>query len=343
MKRSWVEVSLARIAANVASIRRKIGERPDIIAVVKANAYGHGAQQVALRLRESGVTSFAVATLEEAMTVRTVVSDAQILVLTGCEAGQERIFRDNRLTASVFERGPAPNARIELKIDSGMGRLGVSLADAPPFLDELGDRLTGVFSQFACSDSDSDFSRVQLEAFLAATKRVTCRRHMANSAALCCPESTLDAVRPGLALYGIASCPQITDLLPALAWKTSVLSLRTMYPGETVGYGRTFTISRPSLIAVLPIGYADGYSRAFSNNAQVSVRGALAPVVGRVSMDLVSVDVTDIPGIAHGDEVTLLEADPDSPISAAALARRLGTIPYEILTSIGTRVERLYV
>ncbi len=336
-------MSLARIAANVESVRRIIGEQTDIIAVVKANAYGHGAPQVVIRLRESGVTSFAVATLEEAMTVRAVVSDARILVLTGCDAGQERIFRDNHLTASVFERGPAPNVKVELKIDSGMGRLGVPHAEAPDFLDELSDRLTGVFSQFASSDSDPDFSRVQLNAFLAATKRATCRRHIANSAALGYSDARLDAVRPGLALYGISTCPELSDVLPVMAWKTSLLSLRRMSPGETVGYGRTFTISRPSLIAVLPVGYADGFSRAFSNNGQVRVRGAVAPIIGRVSMDLVSVDVTDVPGVAHRDEVTLLDADANSPISAVALANRIGTIPYEILTSISARVERVYV
>ncbi len=343
MNRSWAEISLERIAANVKAVRRRIGEQTDIIAVVKANAYGHGAPQVAIRLRESGVTSFAVATLEEAITVRELVSDGEILVLTGCDAGQEAAFRDNRLTASVFERGPVPDVKIELKIDSGMGRLGVPHAQAPAVLDELGDRLTGVYSQFASSDCDPDFSRVQLDVFLAATKGVTCRRHIANSAALGLPPAYLDAVRPGLALYGIAQCRELSDLLPALAWKASVLSLRRMFPGETVGYGRTFTISRPSLIAVVPVGYADGFSRAFSNNGQVRVRGVLAPIIGRVSMDLVTVDVTDVPGVAHGDEVTLLEADPESPISAVGLANRIGTIPYEILTSIGPRVERVYM
>jgi len=343
MKRSWAEISLERIAANVRAIRRRIGERTDIIAVVKANAYGHGDAEVGAHLRRCGVTSFAVATLEEALTIREAANDAGILVLTGCDAGQEAAFRDHRLTASVFERGPVPDVEIELKIDSGMGRLGVPHPQAAAFLDQLGERVTGVFSQFASSDSDPDFSRAQLDAFLAATRRVTCRRHLANSAALRFPAALLDAVRPGLALYGIAPCPEFSDLQPALAWKTRVLSLRQMSPGETVGYGRTFTISRPSLIAVIPVGYADGYSRAFSNNGQVRIRGVLVPIIGRVSMDLITVDVTDVPGIASGDEVTLLEADPESPISAVGLASRISTIPYEILTSIGERVERVYL
>ncbi len=343
MKRSWAEVSLQRIAANVKAVRRRIGERTDIIAVVKANAYGHGDAAVSSHLHSCGVSSFAVATLEEALTIRETVPDAAILVLTGCDASQEAAFRDNRLTASVFERGPVPDVKIEVKIDSGMGRLGIPHSLAPPFLDQLGNRVSGVFSQFASSDSDPEFSRSQLNVFLAATERAPCRRHIANSAALRYPAALLDAVRPGLALYGIAPCPEFSDLLPALAWKASVLSLRRMSPGETVGYGRTFTISRPSLIAVVPVGYADGFSRAFSNNGQVKVRGLLAPIVGRVSMDLVNVDVTDVPGVALGDEVTLLEVDPESPISAVGLANRIGTIPYEILTSIGPRVERVYV
>ena len=341
-KQSWAEVSLESITANVNAIRRRIGPT-EIIAVVKANAYGHGAPGVAAHLRKCGVTSFAVATLDEAIAVRQVVDDAQILVLTGCEVGQEPEFRKNRLTASVFEHRAIPDIQIELKIDSGMGRLGIPHSQAPAVLEELKSRLTGVFSQFASSDSDPEFSRLQLANFLAATKRVTCRRHIANSAALRFPAAHLDAVRPGLALYGIAPCPEVSDLKPALTWKTRVLSLRRMSTGETVGYGRTFEISRPSLVAVVPVGYADGYSRALSNQGHVRVRGVLVPVIGRVSMDLVSIDVTDLPDVAHGDEVTLLEADPHSPISAAALAERLGTIPYEILTSIGPRVERIYV
>jgi len=342
-KRSWVEVSLDRIAANVRSIRQRIGEQTDIIAVVKANAYGHGAAAVASHLRKCGVTSFAVATLEEGLTVRDSVQDSRILVLTGCNTGQEAVFRRHGLAASVFVRGPVPDVMLELKIDSGIGRLGVPHSEAPALLDELGDRVTGVFSHFASSETDTDFSQAQLEAFLSATKGVKCRRHIANSAGLRFPAAHLDAVRPGLAIYGIAPCPQVSDLLPILTWKAHLLSLRRMLPGETVGYGRTFEIRRPSLIGVLPVGYADGYSRAFSNNGEVRIRGMLAPVVGRISMDLMSVDLTDVPGVAHGDEATILEADPDSPISAPGLAKRIGTIPYEVLTSIGSRVERVYV
>lgn len=342
-KRSWAEISLERIAANVKAVRRRIGQQTDIIAVVKANAYGHGTSGCAAHLRRCGVTSFAVATLDEALVVREAVKDAGILVLTGCDTGQEPLFQEHRLTASVFERGQVPHVTIELKIDSGMGRLGVPHAQAADFLEELSGRVSGVFSQFASSDSDPEFTAEQLANFLAATKRFTCRRHVANSAALRFPAAHLDAVRIGLALYGVAPCPEVSDVLPALAWKTRVLSLRAMSPGETVGYGRTFKLSRPSLVAVLPVGYADGYSRGFSNSGQVRIRGALAPLIGRVSMDLISVDVTEIPGVSVGDEVTLLEADPASPISAARLAKRLGTIPYEILTSIGSRVERVYV
>ncbi|RPJ81994.1 MAG: alanine racemase [Acidobacteria bacterium] len=343
MKRSWVEISLERLAGNAKAVRRVIGEGTDIIAVVKANAYGHGGPKVASHLHGCGVTSFAVATLEEALNIREVINNAKILVLQGCDAGQERLFIDNRLTASVFEGGRVPDVEIELKVDSGMGRLGVSPAQAPALLHELGERVTGVFSHFASSESDAEFTRAQLDTFLAATKDVTCRRHIANSGALCFRAAHLDAVRPGLALYGISPCPGLFDVRPVLAWKVRILSLKKMSPGETVGYGRTFTVARPSLIAVLPIGYADGFSRAFSNNGQVRIRGVLAPVVGRVSMDLLSVDVTDVPDVAHGDEVTLLEGDPQSPLSAARLANRIGTIPYEILTSIGSRVERVYV
>ncbi len=340
--RTWVEISLERIATNLEAIRRRIGKGTDVIAVVKANAYGHGASVVARFLRDQGVTSFATATLEEAIEVRCVVPDAQILVFSGCDSGQEPRFRGHNLTAAVFERGRVPDVKIEVEVDSGMGRLGVPHAQAGSFLAQLRNRLAGVYSHFASADADVEFSRFQLKNFLSATSGVGCRRHIANSAGLRFPDAHLDAVRPGLALYGIAPCPAVSDVRPVLSWKTRILSLRHMSAGESVGYNRTYIASSPRVIAVLPVGYADGYNRAFSNKAQVRIRGRLVPVVGQISMDLTTVDVTEVPGVSQGDEVTLLEADPESPISAAALAQSLGTIPYEVLTSIGNRARRFY-
>jgi alanine racemase len=344
MSKSWVEISLASIRSNVAAIRRRISRKRDIIAVVKANAYGHGARRITAFLRSCGVKSFATATLEEALELREIARDARILVLMGCDAGQERAFRDNELTASVFGPGPLPKGvSVELKIDTGMGRVGIPLSQARASLKQAKGQLVGVFSHFAAAETDEEFSKQQLDLFLKHTDGVTCRRHIANSAGLRFPEAFLDAVRPGLALYGVAPCPGMSDLRPALCWKTRVLVIRDLATGHSVGYGRTFIASRPTRIAVLPVGYADGYSRRLSNASQVRIRGRLAPVVGLVSMDFTTVDVTDLPDVVAGDEATLLEADAESPISAASLARVLRTIPYEVLTSIGARVDRVYV
>ena len=343
MTRSWVEVSLSRIKANAAAVRRIIGDRREIIAVVKADAYGHGAPPVAEALRACGVTSFATATLAEALELREVVLDSRILVMMGCSEGEERAFRGSSLTASVFQPGKLPTGvSVELKIDSGMGRMGIPLDKARPAIEAAGEQLVGVFSHFASAESDEEFSRRQLAAFLEQVEGVKCRRHMANSAGLRYPEALLDAVRPGLALYGIPPCPEVSGLQPALAWKTKILDVRALQPGDTVGYGRTFTVSRPSRIAVLPVGYADGYKRRLSNVGQVKIDGRLAPVVGNISMDFTTVDVTDLPDVAPGDVATLIEADLKSPISAAAMARLLGTVPYEVLTSIGARVHHVY-
>jgi alanine racemase len=344
MNHSWVEISLERLRNNVAAIRLRIGPGVDIIAVVKANAYGHGATQVAACLSSAGISSFVTATVSEAIEVRQVAPEAAILVLSGCEPGHEKPFTEHRLRASVFDTQLVPaKVPVEVKIDTGMGRLGISPNLAPDFMARFGDRLQGVFSHFASSETDDAFSHLQLDTFLRCTKRVSCRRHLANSGALRFPAAFLDAVRPGLALYGIAPCPEIDDVIPVLTWKTRVLTVREIPRGASVGYNRTFTAGRQTRVAVLPVGYADGYSRAFSNSGQVRIRGRLAAVVGVVSMDLTTVDVTDIPGVSVGDETVLLEADAQSPLSAVRHARSLGTIPYEVFTSIGPRVERRYI
>jgi alanine racemase len=316
----------------------------DLIAVVKANAYGHGAVEVVRRLRETGVARFAVATVGEAVEVRSAAADARVLVLTGCPPGCEAVFRRHDLIAAVFERRPPPpGIRAEVKIDTGMTRLGVPWGQAREFLSEVGDRIEGVFSQFASSDCDDDLSRLQLHRFLTATEGTTYPKHICNSGGLRFPEAHLNAVRVGLALYGVSPCPAVSDLEPVLSWKARILTIKDVPEGQAVGYGGTYTTQRSSRIGLLAVGYADGYSRWFSNRGQVRIRNRLAPVVGRVSMDLTAVDLTEIPSAAAGDEAILLENDPSSPISALRLAESLSSIPYEVFTSIGPRVERRYV
>lgn len=342
MKRSWVEVSLSRLRHNVAVVSRLACGRP-IVAVVKANAYGHGLAGTVQALWSSGVRSFAVAELEEAGEVRQLLPEASILVLGGCDSGLEPDFRALGLTAALFQEQVPRGVPVEIELETGMGRLGLPEIRLSAMAETLGTQLRGIYSTLACSDQDRDFTSAQIGRFKAATARFPVRRHLANSAGLGFAEALLDAVRPGLALYGISAGDAASELQPALRWKARILAVNQLPVGATVGYGATWRASRPSRIAVIAAGYADGYSRRLSNSGMVLTAKGSASVVGRISMDLSAVDITDLPDVEVGSEVTLLEREHGSPISATALARQLGTIPYEVLTAIGPRVPRLFV
>jgi len=344
MKHSWVEVSRSRLQENVAAIRNHLSPSTRIIAVVKANAYGHGIQHVSKGLADCGIDDFTVATLEEGVELRTYVPKGKILVLHGCLEGEEQTFREHDLTAALFDdRNPPDDMKVEVKIDTGMTRLGVPWQEAKVLVPGLTAQITGLFSHFASSDQDADFTQLQLKRFQEATSDLPYPRHISNSGGLQFPEAQLDAVRLGLILYGISPCPALDFVRPILQWKTRTLTIRQVPKGEPIGYYGTFVTQRDSLIGVLPVGYADGYNRLLSNQGQVKIQGELAPVMGQISMDLVSVDLTDIPDPTVGEEVVLLEDEADSPISATAWAKALGTSPYEVFTSIGTRVERIAV
>ena len=343
MKRTWVEVSLARLKHNLDVICGACGSVP-VIAVVKANGYGHGMRAVAITLFEAGVRSFAVADLGEARELRSWVPSGDILVFGGCEPGDEAQFLALSLTSALYREDAVPvGVPVEIKIDTGMGRLGIAADRCRWLAGRLGSQVSGVFSTLSSADFDPAFTAEQIARFRGATEGLAVgRRHLSNSAGLAIPSARFDAVRPGLALYGIANADPLKALRPILRWKASVLAVNHYPAGATVGYGHAFTTVRPSRIAVLAVGYADGYSRRHSSNGQVLTQWGFAPVAGRVSMDLTSIDVTEFPDLKPGDEVVLLDDDPASPISAAGLARRIETIPYEILTSIGQRVERTY-
>ncbi len=344
MSGTWVEVSERRVARNLASIRRRLPSDTQLVAVVKANAYGHGTRPALRALLEPGIEDFVVATLEEAIEARGWARAASILVLGGCAPGQEKEFLQHDLTAAVFDDRPLPpSLKVQVKIDTGMTRLGIGWQEAPEFLRRCRLDIRGVYSHFASPETDEEFTKLQLGRFLEVTRGLSCPRHIAASAALAFPETALDAVRIGLALYGIPPRSDLEGLQPALSWKSRLISVKDVPAGNRVGYGGTFLTHRPSRLGILPVGYADGYSRGLSNQGKVRVGRALAPLAGRVSMDFTTIDLTNVPEAEPGDEVTLLEAESDSPISAAALADMLGTIPYEILTSIGPRVERVWV
>jgi len=346
MARSWIEISLGRIIHNLDFIRGKMPVNVPVIAVVKADAYGHGAIPVTRALHQSGVETFAVASLDEALELREILPlSTEILVFGGVEEGRENLYRESNITASHFDELPLPEGvKVHLKVDTGMGRLGIRWDRLPgDFVKENGN-VTGVYSHFSSADSSPEYTRRQLERFNNATGSFPVRRHISNSAGLRFPEANLDAVRPGLALYGIAPCPELDGLKPALRWKARILAVKDLPKGSPVGYSRTFTTTRPSRIGILPVGYADGYNRLLSGKGSVRLgTGDCVPVLGIVSMDLVSIDLTGYPGVKKGDEVLLLEADPKSPLSADAIADQTGTIAYEVLTSIGNRVEHCYL
>jgi alanine racemase len=346
MVRSWLEISLSRIVHNLEIIRSLLPREVSVIAVVKANAYGHGAIPVSRALSQAGISSFAVACLDEALELRDILpSSTEIIVFGGLEDGRSELYRKWDITASVFDDTPLPpDIKVHAEIDTGMGRLGFDWKTFRDVFSPENKQLTGLFSHFPSAEVSDDFTREQIRRFEAAVKGYPGRKHISNSAGLRFPEAHMDAVRPGLALYGIAPCPELREVKPAMRWRARILSVRDLPKGAAVGYGGTFITCRQSRIGILPVGYADGYNRLLSSRGSVRLdNGSIVPVVGIVSMDLLAIDLTDYPGVLKGDVVTLLEADSESILSARSIAKKTGTIPYEVLTSIGSRVERRFI
>ena len=353
---------------NFAQVRSLLDSRVTILAMVKANGYGHGAPSVAKTLAAEGCDAFGVAITEEAMELRRNGITAPILVLTGVYLDQLELFFDHQLTAVVhdadaLQRLEAAVARrggtlnVHLKIDTGMGRIGFLAAQFDSWLPQVRKlkavKVEGIFSHFSHAESvEGQYTRQQLEIFHNIVQRLAAEGieppviHLANSAAtITLPAAYFNMVRPGLMLYGVYPSPEMAariSLKPVLSWKTRVLQVKKVPPNTSISYGQTFMTRRDSLIATLPIGYADGYPRLLSNRGQALVGGKRAPVAGRVCMDLTMLDVTDIGKIQQGDEVILLGAQGNETISADKMAAWADTISYEILTSIGARVPRIH-
>ncbi len=353
--RCWVEVNISALHhnANVLRSRTPAG----LMAVVKANAYGHGTAHVAGAL-EGMVAMFGVANLREAREVRSVSRKTPVFVLgTVLPCEREAIVREGfipvvsgveeALALSEFGR-----VKLHLAIDTGMGRMGVwkddALATAQAILQMPGVELAGVCSHLSCADSDADFTLAQLNSFeslaaaIAALSPGPLLLHVENSAAtLAFPTHAGGIVRCGLALYGVSPIAEFQHLFrPVLVWKTRVLLVREMEAGRGVSYGRTYVTDRKMHIATLAVGYADGYPRALSGSgAAVLIKGVRCPVVGRVTMDQIMVDVSEVAGVVPGDEAVLLGDD----IHANELAEKAGTIPWDIFTGIGQRVARIAV
>jgi alanine racemase len=353
---------------NFKQIRALVGPWVKILSMVKANGYGHGANAVAATLAAAGSDAFGVATVEEGIELRRARIRQPILVLAGVYIEQLEQFLKYQLMPVVHEvatltglekrlRRRQATLPVEIEVDTGMGRTGFPAAEVDIWLPALAKlkavKLQGVFSHFADAETANErYTRKQIDSFrqvlarLADAKVISTSTHMAKSAALITePTAHFSMVRPGLILYGMYPAPALKKqiaLKPVLTWKTSIIQLKRVAAGTSVGYGRTFVTKRTSLIATLPVGYADGYHRLFSNRGQVLVRGQRAPVVGRVSMDLTTIDVTDIRNVQQGDEVVLLGRQGGAEIGADEIAGWANTISYEIFTSISARVPRIH-
>jgi alanine racemase len=371
---TWAEIDLDAIAFNIQAFKRHIEERVKLIAVVKANAYGHGAVPVAKAALEAGAEMLAVHRLIEGAELRRAELrhagiQAPVLIMGYTPPdGAELVVRE-RLTPSLMsiEFARALSARAEamgtsvpvhVKVDTGMSRYGLMPDEVVEFLRQLatlpGIELEGLFTHFATADwADLTHARAQLAVFNQVRQSAQAAGfvfplvHAANSAAtMVLPEAHFDAVRPGIALYGMdpsGEWPPVFEIRPALALKSTVSRVRRLLAGAGVSYGRTYVTSKPTTAALVPAGYGDGYHRLLSNKSQVLVRGRRAPLIGRVCMDQFVVDVSGIPGVQLDDEVVLVGRQGGEHIRAEEVAALAGTINYEVTTSLLPRVARVYL
>ncbi|MGD2062918.1 MAG: alanine racemase [Nitrospirota bacterium] len=359
---TFARVSLGALRRNLRRLRARLPDATQVIGVVKAEAYGHGAVPVARTLLEEGVTFLAVALVEEARVLRTAGVTAPILLLTpGYQVDAVEVVALD-LTPTVSDLGElaalasAASERqlgVHLKVDTGMGRIGFDRTGLARALDLLSVsphlRLAGCMSHLACADEDAAaITLEQIERFRAFRDTVITAGftdaafHLANTAGLVrFPEAWFDAVRPGIGLYGYGATEGV-ELEGVLSLQSRVVRLRDLPAGTTVGYGCTFRCRRATRMAILPIGYADGVSRALSNRGEVLIEGRRCPIIGRVNMDLTCVDVTDVPQAREGSPAVLIGGQGRETISAQDIADLLGTIPYEVLCNISARVPRVY-
>ena len=371
---TWVEVDLSAIQSNAQAIKAYT-QGSSLIAVIKADGYGHGAIPVAKAL-DAEATMYAVATVAEAIELRTANIRKPVLVLFNVLPVQAETIIEYELTASVYEptlckalsravQARGTSVTVHLDVDTGMNRGGIWYTEAVDFIRWLtsleGIEVEGIFTHFATADeADKRHVSLQLERFksvLSNLSKINLRPpivHTANSAAaLTLPDAHFDAVRVGLSLYGVYPSLEVrraspVSLQPALSWKARIISLRRSPEGEGVSYGRTHIVDKPTWLATLPVGYADGYSRALSNRGEVLIDGTRCQQVGSVCMDGTVFQVAaqqgdvDLP-LRIGDEAVLIGQQGDLEITVDQVAEKAGTIPYEILTGIGKRIPRIYV
>jgi alanine racemase len=363
---TWAEISLAAITHNCKTIRGVVGGNTSIMAVVKANAYGHGLIEVAALLNKLNIRYLGVATLDEALALRKRGVKLPVLILGSVLPHEAEVAVKNGITLTLCNaellrvlKNMAKKKltpRVHIKVDTGMGRIGVWHKDALKFITDVKKakniEIEGIYTHFSVAGGDKSFTRHQIECFnkilagLEGMKISVPLKHAANSiACVAWKESHLNMVRPGLIIYGIypkKNFSRIIKLKPAFSLKTKIAFLKNAPPGRPISYGRTYITPRKTKIASLPIGYADGYGRALSNKAEVLVRGRRAPVVGKITMDQTMIDVGHVKDVRVGDEVVLIGRQKDEEVKIERLARLAGTIPYEIVTGITGRVPRIY-
>ncbi len=364
---SYAKIDMDAIRENFHAIARQAGTQ--IMAVVKADAYGHGAVAVA-KLLEQDCAFFGVSSVAEALELRRAGIQKPILLLgQTCEmAYGAAVQEDIRVTVSCYEDAvmlsrtaveQGKTARLHIAVDTGMSRIGFQVTeeaadDCKRIAGLPGLQIEGLFSHFATADTaDLTDTHSQAEQFEKFDRMLRHRgiqapvRHLYNSAGLMCLESRYELVRAGIALYGLYPSDEVDKsplkLQPAMSWHSHVSFLKPLEPGRAISYGGTFLTNRPSLVATVPVGYADGYRRSLSNRFYVLIRGKRAPILGRVCMDQIMVDVTDIPGVAQGDEVVLMGKSGDEEITAEALAEAAGSFNYEQICDLSRRVPRVYI
>lgn len=376
LKRSWAVINLDNVAHNIAAVRGILSPGTMLMGVVKADAYGHGDKYIAEQLVRQGVNWFGVSNINEALSLRTQGIYHPILIFGFTPAEHAAVLNEYNLTQTVYSleyarqlqaaaKAAGVDIGIHIKVDTGMSRLGFVLDNgfAPVSAAEIAEicampnlQAGGIFTHFACSDEKSEdsvaYTRRQFTSFMdfvgaLAAKGITFAiRHCCNSAGtLCYPEMHLDMVRPGIVLYGLSpseECEGILDLRPAMELYSCISMVKEIAEGTPVSYGRCYTAHRDTRVATVPVGYADGYERELSNKSRVLVRGEYAPVIGRVCMDYMMLDVTHIPEAAPGDIVTIVGADGGHALTFDEMARLSGTINYEKVCLIGKRVPRIY-
>ena len=368
LHRTWAEIDLDALIHNFLNIKSAVPDKK-LFAVVKADAYGHGTEPIVTALKNNGADAFAVSNIEEALAVRQIAQDADILILGYTPPEKADVLANNNITQAVYSlkfatdlsfaaKDKQVQIKAHLKVDTGMGRLGFDLrTDNLLGIDELLDtykleglNIEGIFTHFAASDRDGDsdaqFTNAQFDRFCrcidiikeAGYNAGIC--HCSNSAALLLDkDKRLDALRPGIILYGLNPTETHADLIPVMTLKSVVSFIKEIEEGQTVNYGKSYTATRKTRVATIPAGYADGYPRLLSNKGYVLIKGQKANIIGKVCMDQLCVDITDLEGISEGNEVILFGKE----LPAKELADMIGTIHYELVCGITKRVPRIIV